>query len=81
MAAAFPAELKQEEKAEVEQALQKSDRLAKIYHMRQELAHIWERSSLTREQLVKSLQDWCQKAEASGIEALKEFSLKLRSYA
>ena len=76
-----PAKLKQEERAEVEQALEKSDRLATIYHMRQELAHIWERSSLTKEQLVKSLQDWCHKAEASGIEALREFSLKLRSYA
>ncbi len=76
-----PTELKQEEKAEVELALEKSDKLAKIYHMRQELAHIWERSTLTKEQLVKSLQDWCHKAEASGIEALKDFSLKLRSYA
>jgi stearoyl-CoA desaturase (delta-9 desaturase) len=76
-----PTELKQEEKAEVEQALENSDRLAKIYHMRQELAHIWERSSLSKEQLVKNLQDWCQQAEASGIEALREFSFRLRSYA
>ena len=76
-----PTELKQEEKAEVEQALEKSDKLAKVYHMRQELAHIWERSTLTKEQLVKSLQDWCHKAEASGIEALRDFSFKLRSYA
>jgi stearoyl-CoA desaturase (delta-9 desaturase) len=76
-----PTELKQEEKAEVEQALEKSDNLAKLYHMRQELAHVWERSSLTKEQLVKNLQDWCHKAEASGIEALREFSYKLRSYA
>ncbi len=76
-----PAELKQDEKAEIEQALEKSEKLAKIYHMRQELTHIWERSTLTKEQLVKNLQDWCQKAEASGIEALKDFSLKLRSYA
>ncbi len=76
-----PTELKQEEKAEVEQALEKSDKLAKIYHMRQELAHIWERSTLTKEQLVKNLQDWCQQAEASGIEALREFSFRLRSYA
>ena len=76
-----PTELKQDEKAEVEQALEKSDKLAKIYHMRQELAHIWERSTLSKEQLVQNLQDWCHKAEASGIEALKEFSFKLRSYA
>ncbi len=76
-----PTELEQAEKAEVEQALEKNEKLAKLYHMRQELAHIWERSSLTKEQLVQNLQDWCHKAEASGIEALKDFSYKLRSYA
>jgi len=76
-----PAALKQEEQAEVNMALAKNDVLAKLYHMRQELAHIWERSSLSKEQLVKSLQDWCHKAEASGIEALREFSFRLRSYA
>ena len=76
-----PTELKQEEKAQVEQALEKSESLSKIYHMRQELAHVWERSSLTKEQLVKALQDWCHKAEASGIDALREFSFKLKSYA
>ena len=76
-----PAALKQEEKAEVDMALAKNDKLAKLYHMRQELTHIWERSTLSKEQLVKNLEDWCHKAEASGIEALKEFSYKLRSYA
>ena len=32
-------------------------------------------------QLVAQLQDWCQRAEASGIKTLQEFSLRLRSYA
>jgi stearoyl-CoA desaturase (Delta-9 desaturase) len=76
-----PAALRQDEKAEVEKALAKNDKLAKLYQMRLELAHIWERSSLSKEQLVKSLQEWCQKAEASGIEALRDFSFRLRSYA
>jgi stearoyl-CoA desaturase (delta-9 desaturase) len=76
-----PTELKQDEKAEVEEVLEKNEKLAKLYHMRQELAHVWERSSMTKEQLVKSLQDWCQKAEASGNEALREFAYKLRCYA
>ena len=31
------------------------------------------------EQLVVELQNWCQRAEASGIQALQEFSLKLRA--
>jgi stearoyl-CoA desaturase (delta-9 desaturase) len=76
-----PAALKQDEKAVVDMALAKNDKLAKLYQMRQELAHIWERSTLSKEQLVKSLQEWCHNAEASGIEALREFSFRLRSYA
>jgi len=32
-------------------------------------------------QLVAQLQDWCERAEASGIRSLQEFSQRLRSYA
>ena len=49
--------------------------------MRQELATLWERSTLTQEQLIKQLEDWCHRAEASGIEALQQFSQRLRRYA
>jgi stearoyl-CoA desaturase (delta-9 desaturase) len=76
-----PADLKQEEKAAVDKTLAKNDHLAKLYHMRQELAEIWSRSSLSKEQLVANLQSWCHRAEASGIEALREFSFRLKSYA
>ncbi|WP_454732170.1 MULTISPECIES: DesA family fatty acid desaturase [Cupriavidus] len=49
--------------------------------MRRELAAIWGRSNLTREQLLQQLQAWCHRAEASGIQALHDFSLRLRRYA
>ena len=49
--------------------------------MRRDLAALWERSSVPREQLVRQLQDWCHRAETSGIRALAEFSQQLRSYA
>jgi stearoyl-CoA desaturase (delta-9 desaturase) len=49
--------------------------------MRAELASLWERSSASREQLVRQLQDWCHRAEASGIRPLVEFSHRLRCYA
>ena len=49
--------------------------------MRCELTALWERSLATREQLVRRLQDWCARAEASGIAPLAEFSAGLRSYA
>ena len=76
-----PAALKQEEKVEVEKVLSKNDVLAKLYQMRLELVEVWGRSTLPKEQLVGKLQDWCQRAEASGIEALRDFSLRLKSYA
>jgi stearoyl-CoA desaturase (delta-9 desaturase) len=40
---------------------------------------MWLNRSNTREQLVTELQAWCQRAEASGVAALAEFSMRLRS--
>ncbi|MDP1681108.1 MAG: fatty acid desaturase [Burkholderiales bacterium] len=74
-------ELKAPEQAELKQALSASKVLATIYAMRQELAALWGRSTLTQEQLVKQLDDWCKRAESSGIEALQQFSQRLRCYA
>lgn len=73
--------LKAAEQAKLQTVLANSAQLNTIYQMRQELITLWSRSNASREQLVHQLQDWCQKAEASGIEALSQFSLKLRSYA
>lgn len=75
------ASLAADEHAELKQILQHSAVLETVHTMRQELASLWARSSLTSDQLVKQLQDWCARAEASGIEALREFSLRLRCYA
>ena len=47
--------------------------------MRDELRQLWLNTSLSREQLTGQLQAWCQRAEASGIAALKDFSVKLRA--
>ncbi|HZX29826.1 MAG TPA: fatty acid desaturase [Rhodocyclaceae bacterium] len=55
--------------------------LATLYAMRGELMELWNRTNASREQLVKDLQDWCQRAEASGIRPLREISLRVRSYA
>jgi stearoyl-CoA desaturase (delta-9 desaturase) len=54
--------------------------LQKLYEFKQELVVIWERSTASQEQLLKSLEDWCHRAEASGIEVLQEFSRRLRCY-
>jgi stearoyl-CoA desaturase (delta-9 desaturase) len=49
--------------------------------MRRELVALWARSMATHGELVTRLQDWCQRAEASGIVPLAEFSRRLRCYA
>jgi stearoyl-CoA desaturase (Delta-9 desaturase) len=53
--------------------------LDKMATMRDELRHMWSNTTHSREQLATDLQAWCKRAEESGIAALQEFSLKLRS--
>ncbi len=69
---------KEADRRQLDDLLAQSQVLATVYAMRQELTRLWERSSLTREQLLQELQDWCARAEASGIAALQQFSLNLR---
>ncbi len=69
------------DKASLDRVLERNKVLATLYAMREELLVLWERSTATSEQLLKELQDWCARAEASGIRALEDFSLRLRSYA
>ncbi|CAB3673168.1 DesA family fatty acid desaturase [Paraburkholderia phenoliruptrix] len=58
-----------------------SQKLKTYIDMRNELAAMWERSNASRDQLLVQLQDWCHRAEASGIKALQEFAMRLRRYA
>ena len=69
------------ELARMDEVLGASKVLNTVYTMRQELAALWQRSSASKEQLVHQLEDWCRRAEESGIEALQEFSRRLRCYA
>ncbi|MEN3354220.1 MAG: hypothetical protein V7640_2378 [Betaproteobacteria bacterium] len=73
--------LPQIERDERERVLKASSRLATVYTMRDELAALWQRSTASKEQLVHQLEDWCRRAEASGIDALQTFSRRLRCYA
>ena len=73
--------LREADRATLSAALPKSSRLQTMVAMRRELAAVWGRSTATRGELVKQLQDWCQRAEASGIRSLADFSQQLRRYA
>jgi len=78
---ADPATLTDADRVKVTEALAKSKSLATIYAMRQELSTLWERSTESSEQLLARLQDWCRRAEASGIAPLAQFSVQLKRYA
>jgi stearoyl-CoA desaturase (delta-9 desaturase) len=53
--------------------------LDKMVTMREELRSLWTGTNATREQLAADLQAWCRRAEESGIAALRDFSIQLRS--
>jgi stearoyl-CoA desaturase (delta-9 desaturase) len=76
-----PGKLEATQEQQLKELFAHSKALKTMHEMRVELAGIWERSHSSREQLLQQLQDWCGRAEASGIAALREFSLRLRSYA
>jgi stearoyl-CoA desaturase (delta-9 desaturase) len=67
-------------RAHLHTALGRFQRLHTVYIMKQELQAIWQRSAATHEHLLHALQEWCREAEATGIQALREFALKLRTY-
>jgi stearoyl-CoA desaturase (delta-9 desaturase) len=64
----------------LQRALELNDRLKTVYAMKQKLVDIWNRRATTQEHLIQALQEWCREAEATGIEALHNFSQKLRTY-
>ncbi len=75
-----PAHISAATSAQVSQAVSVSPTVHTMYEMRDELAKLWQRSNMTREQLLALLRDWCERAEHSGIEALSKMSARLRSY-
>ncbi len=73
--------LETQQQATLAAVLNKNATLQTVYKMRQDLVTLWERSSVNQEQLLNKLEDWCHRAEASGIETLEKFSRRLRRYA
>lgn len=73
--------LRADERDKLSQVLSQTQMLEQLYRMREELSMIWERSAATKDELLKQLEDWCHRAEASGNEFLEQFSRRLRCYA
>jgi len=76
-----PTSLETSQKQQLSELFEHSTALKTMHEMRVELGAIWERSHFTSDQLLQQLRDWCARAEASGIRSLREFSMRLRTYA
>jgi stearoyl-CoA desaturase (delta-9 desaturase) len=74
-------QLSAEQQATLNEAFARSEKLKAVYAFKQDLMKTWERSTLSKEELVARLEDWCRRAEASGIDALQQFSRRIRAYA
>ena len=71
----------EKQRAKLAEVCAASPRLHALVEMRAELARVWERSNMTREQLVAHLQHWLHRADASDIRGLQELASRVRSYA
>jgi stearoyl-CoA desaturase (Delta-9 desaturase) len=59
---------------DLQPVLNKDPLLQTIYSMRHDLSQLWARSTLSADQLLEELREWCGRAEASGIDPLRRFS-------
>nr|MCH9704945.1 transposase [Pseudomonadota bacterium] len=68
------------DKQAIGKLIEDSPRIAKIDELRRELVSLWEDRTVSPEDLVQRLRDWCVKAEKSDIVPLSQFSTDLRGY-
>jgi stearoyl-CoA desaturase (delta-9 desaturase) len=67
-------DLKARRPLDLDPVLKNDPLLQTIYSMRSDLSKLWARSTASTDQLVEQLRDWCRRAEASGIDPLRQFS-------
>ncbi len=60
--------------------LKKHRSLQVVYQFRLKLQEIWVKSTATQKELLESLQEWCRQAEATGVDALRDFVRHLKAY-
>lgn len=72
--------MKAAQKIRLAALLENFQSLRVIYQFRMKLQDIWGRTTASPKELLDALQEWCQQAEATGIETLRLFSNRLRTY-
>ncbi|MDH5516310.1 MAG: fatty acid desaturase [Gammaproteobacteria bacterium] len=64
----------------IQEIIAQNSVLKTIYEKRKELQNVWQTQVSNNEELVKALKEWIAKAEATGIQSLKEFAQSLSHY-
>lgn len=72
--------MKASQQARLTTLLEQFQSLRVVYQFRLKLQAIWSKSTASQKELLDALQEWCQQAEATGIEALFIFSNRLKMY-
>ncbi|MFQ5633727.1 MAG: fatty acid desaturase [Gammaproteobacteria bacterium] len=67
-------------RARLARLLDNNVKLRTVHEFRQQLLDLWNQANVSNEGLVRQLREWCNRAESSGIDALHDFSARLRGY-
>lgn len=70
----------QSQKQRLTKLLESKEHLAVVYQYRMKLQEIWSKTAANQKELLEALKEWCKQAEATGIEALREFADSLKMY-
>jgi stearoyl-CoA desaturase (delta-9 desaturase) len=65
---------------DVTSILEQHQKLKIVYQFHLQLQTIWAKSTAAQQTLLETLQEWCKRAEESGIEVLRQFALHLKTY-
>ena len=68
------------DRAHLAEAMIASTVVRTLYELRVQLQAVWAKRSGNRDELLEAFRSWCARAEATGIQALREFVSDLRSY-
>lgn len=67
-------------KERLRELLSENAALETVHEFRERLQALWSGANVSNERLLAQLKDWCNEAEASGIQVLEEFAARLRGY-
>ncbi len=68
------------DKQQLTSVLEHYNSLSVVYQFRLKLQNLWMKSTASQAELLEALQEWCRQAEATGIQALREFVAHLKAY-